>query len=201
VKKALLQLILGLSLVPVCSHAELLFYRGTVKADSIGDNSELRRRWHVFLVIDHDAGTMAKLSYLPSGRLKIFTVEDLTGIQPTAVSLGHGHTNTVLAQAESSVNTNNQATVKATFASGANHKLKVNKGATLSFPGVLGWSHQGVFPSAVTGANTSVEETGVMVFDSSATVSSNSQGETLPAAEQRLRLYLQSHGFRETILN
>jgi len=112
------RLILGLAmLLPPPGRGELLFYNGIAKTDLAGDQAEARQTWRVILILDHDAGKMAKFNYVAaSGGLKLFTVEGFEAFQTTQVAIGKGKTNSILIEAETGLNTNNQLVAQSAFA-------------------------------------------------------------------------------------
>jgi hypothetical protein len=188
-------------LMPAFCRGELLFFNGNVKTDLAGDQSEARQSWRAKLVVDLDAGKMAKFNYIAaSGGLKLFTVEAFEGFQRTQVTVGKSKTNSILVAAELGVNSNSQLVSQSVLVKGTDARLSVDSAATLSFPKTMDWFCNGVSPSLVTGAMAFWQESGVFAFDGTSTVSSNKQKETLNQAVARLRSYLQTQGYRETIL-
>lgn len=187
-------------LAPFFCQAELLIYKGSMKMHRLGDGGESRQTYKVLLVLERATGEIARINYFSASGLKLYTVEQAQGFHALAAVGARGRTNTVLAQAETSVNESNQVTATSVFITGAQAKLTVNRGSTAFFPKVLSWAGRGVAPSSRTADSQVWEETGILAFYESATVASNKNGETLAQAEARLIAGFQSGGYREFML-
>lgn len=199
-KPIFLRLILATTfLLPGLCRSQLVFFKGTVKSDITGGQNEVRQTWKTIIAFEPSSGNLVKLNYLSTpGGLKVFTDEQVNGFVSSQVTFAKGRTNTVLAATQSSsTDTNEQASASACFMRGSNSRLTLGKTNTIVFPKVLTWSYNGLGPSSATGAMTSWSETGVLSFDAQSTLSSDSQGEALSDAENRLRGYLQTLGYRE----
>jgi hypothetical protein len=195
----LVTLSLGL-LAPGFCQAELLIYKGNDKINKVGDGGKSFQRYEVWLVMDRTNGNVAKIDYFSARGFKLYTVEEFQGFQTLTVEAGKGRTNSIIAQAQTSIDQSNQVTVTAVFLQGSNARLTVSHGSTLRFPKILDWNSQGVSPFPGTSLSQSWTETGVFVFNGSQTTYSNGHAETLAQAETRLVSVLQAKGYSEFAL-
>ena len=194
-------LLIAAFLPPSLCRSQLVFFKGTIKSDIAGGQNEVRQTWRTIVVFEPSSGNLVKLNYLSaSGGLKVFTDEQIGGFVSTQVTFARGRTNTVLAAAQSSTDTNSQVSATACFLRGANTRLNLTRTNTLLFPKLLNWSYNGLGASSATGSMTSWLETGVLSFDAASTLTANSQNEALIDAETRLRGYLQTLGYREVVI-
>jgi hypothetical protein len=185
---------------PCFCQAELLFYKGLMKMDRLGDGGESKQSYRVWVVVDRETGHMAKLDYFSAVGFRLYTVEEYQGFQTVGVAAGGGRTNSVITKAETSLNSSNQLTVSSIFVQGANARLGVKPGSTVWFPRTLDWTSRGVAPSAHTVLSETWTETGVVTFDGIETAASNTRAETLAQAEARLIAEFQGKGYREFLV-
>ena len=187
-------------LAPGFCRAELVIYKGNVKIDKVGDGGKSQQRYHVWLLMDRATGNVSKIDYFSARGFKLYTVEEFQGLHTLAVLAGRGRTNSIIAQAETTFDQSNQVSVASVFIEGANSRLTVNQGSTISFPRILDWNSQGVAPFPGTSLSQSWTESGVFAFNGSQTLSSNGHAETLAQAEARLVSALQTKGYSEFAL-
>lgn len=200
-RTVLLRVTLALCLLTPClSQAQLLFYRGLMKTDHLGDSGESKQTYRAWILLDRDTGNMAKINYFSAAGFKLYTVEEYPGLQISTVTGTRGATNSLLTLAESSLDASNRLMVTSIFLQGANRRLTTKRGSTISFPSTLSWVSRGVEPSTRTALSTSWSETGAAAYDSGESTTSNNRGETLAEAEARLVTEFQNKGYQEFLL-
>ena len=199
-KKIFLGIGLALALLPSGGRAELLFYQGNLRMERIGNGGRSAQTYQTTVVLDLTNGALAKISSFSARGFKLYSVEELDGLQVLAVAAPYRRTNSVVAQAQTTVDASNQVVVSSLFVQGANSRLAVKSGEVADFPRILNWDSREVSPFAGTDLSQTWFETGVVAFRSSDTISSNKRGETLAEAEARLIAGLQAKGYSQFTL-
>jgi hypothetical protein len=186
--------------LPSVSSAELLVYKGSMSMRRAGNGGESRHTYRVYVLVDRATAQVAKINYYPVAGGLFYSVDDPVFFSTNSVEIANSRSNTVLARGESSINENNQATISSALVKGTNSRLAVKHGVVTVFPRVLDWNYNGLRPLPDSASSETWQETGVLAYDQTGTVYSNTREETMADAQARLTARLDAIGYREVKL-
>jgi hypothetical protein len=195
-KKLILPLVLlSTLLTQIPARAELLVYKGIETETITGQGSVLRINSKVFVIVDHETGQLARLAYATINGVKRHSTSQDTNTHIVQVSGKNDRIYSVISRIPSDCEGATSPGHEALILKGANATLTFKAGETTSFPRTLTDYGIGFFFSTSTGEPGIDEGKAVLVFSQKETIASNTAGESLDMAYNRLLAYVQSLGF------
>lgn len=183
--------------VPLSLQADLLVYKGTFRENYVGDSVSFRVNGKLFILVDLQNQTAARLEYATVNGSKEYHSRQLTNIHILQVTGPKGKLYTAFTHIPSDCETQLYPDQESMFFNGANSLLTVNtnSNAMLSYPKVMNDTGNGLFYSKSTHAPVIGQGTTIAVYNQSETLKTNGAGETLEAATARYSAYLESLGY------
>jgi hypothetical protein len=175
--------------------AEVIVYKGTVKATSTGQSRTAKMTFKAFFVVDHDHDTadVAQLLYASAGGMKYYTTGLITNQHIVEVTGAGLKRCSALTRPPNECDISNGATGEAVFLQGANSTLTIGMNTTISFPKTFSAAFQGYYDDF--GQPHLISQTLALSFDKTRTITSNSAGDTHESALAKLIAYVESLGY------
>jgi hypothetical protein len=195
--KTLLPCLLAVLAVSLAAPAaaEVILYKGTVKVTYTGQNQTMKLSFKAFLVVDHDTADVAELLYASVSGTKFYSTGFLTNQHIVEVTGARLKQYSALTRPASDCDIADGLTGEAVVLQGANSLLAVGTNTTISFPKTLTSVEQGY--SEDSGPASLINGTLTASFDKNRTIASNTAGDTLDSAFDKLVAYVQSLGYTE----
>jgi hypothetical protein len=197
-KKYLSHLLLILALtVPSMVRADLLVYKGTFREDYAGDSMSFRVSGKLFILVDLQNQTAARLEYAVVNGSKEYHSRQITNIHILQVTGPKGKLYTAFTHIPSDCEAQQYPDQESMFFNGANSLLTINTNGNglVSYPKVMNDAGNGLLYSKSTHAPVIGQGTTTAVYNQSETLKANGAGETIEAATARYGAYLESLGY------
>jgi len=188
-------ILVGSLLVPCCTRAELLIYKGIEKEIVTGDTNVLRPTWKLFVIVDGDTGNFVRIRYATVNGAK--TLRTLTHTNSHIVQLigSNGRSYSAITRIPTDCDMQEFPGSESVYFKGPNVSLTVNSNSTVSFPRILTDAGVGLSFAPTNGVPIMDEGSFVLTFNKTETFASNTSGETMGAAFARLVAYVRTLGY------
>jgi hypothetical protein len=181
-------------LTPMLASAELIIYKGTRKDSIMAEGHNLVLNSKLILIVDYASSQSTVFLYSSVSGIKRYSSTQLTNAHFVDV-LGKSGNYLAIAKSPDQCQIDSGVTGEGVYFKGRNANLKINKSSTASFPKIMSGQASGLGYSTNSGQPYLGEGTWKAVFDSSATIASNQDGETFDAAVARVTAQLESMGY------
>jgi hypothetical protein len=183
--------------IPFLVHADLLVYKGTFRENYVGDSTSFRVSGKLFIVVDLQNQSAARLEYTVINGSKEFHTRQLTNIHILQVTGPKGKLYTAFTHIPSDCEAQQYPDQESMFFNGANALLiaNTNSNAVFYYPKVMNDAGNGLFYSQSTHHPVIAQAATIAVYNQSETLKANGAGETLDAATARYSAYIESLGY------
>jgi len=188
----LILLLLTTTCLAITASADVFIYKNKMTYTLTGGGSAVKNPIGGWTIIDDSGNVSQVLAYTAQKRFAIVPMHSITFASGAGAK---GKDYTFFVQQD-------QWTEDAGLhidtggAKGANSSITVN-GTTQNIPKSYSWSGRSIFVANTGGANSFGETSGMFTFDKTSTDTSNSQGDDINAAAQRLATSLSDKGYQQ----
>lgn len=179
------------------ASGDLLVYKGTFRESYVGDSMSFRVSGKLFILVDLQNQTAARLEYAIVNGSKEYHTRQLTNIHILQVTGPKGKSFTAFTHIPSDCEAQLYPDQESMFFNGANSLLTANTNGTAAiyYPKVMNDTGNGLIHSRATGAPIIGQGSSIAVYNQSETLKANGASETLEAATARYSAYLESLGY------
>jgi len=174
------------------TRAELVAYKGTLKANYIGGDHTVTVNFKSIIIVDHDTANVKELLYATINHQKLYSTGTESNLHFVEVTGAKSKGYLAISRPASDCDETNGIDGEDVFAQGAVADLTLDTNNTvISFPKTLSTVGQAYSDSAL------VTHSGKMNFDKTRTLNSNNAGQTLDQALDDAIAFVQSLGYSE----